>query len=121
MPRQGLVSHDTGIVCFPHHNIPIIRLSFWVLISVVTREDRMYFPQYIASSAIFCTSMCSCGAIVIKMPKMQDLNLSSVNYVSLLMTHMTSCTKYPIGSNALWEVHRILLVVTIPMIFQFQK
>ena len=28
-------------------------------------------------------------------------------FVLKVLIHMTSCTKYPIGSNALWDVHRI--------------
>ncbi len=34
-------------------------------------------------------------------------NSTALKYVSSLTTHMTTGTKYPIGSNALWEGYSI--------------
>ena len=36
------------------------------------------------------------------------------SYVLSLTAYMTTSTKYPIGSNALWEVHSIFTCASLP-------
>ncbi len=67
----------------------------------------VYFPQCIASNGIFCMYRRS-RRIVMKHTLLTKLILIlHFRHVLSPLPHMSSCTKYAIGTNTLWEVLHI--------------
>ncbi len=95
-------------ICMYHESVPYY--PFTALILYRTGGDSMFYPQCITSNPIEYLYRWSCELLVMNnTPKMSAEVIAIVEFRSILLqnTHITTCRKYPIGSNALWDVSNI--------------